>query len=234
MRLNGTHAADSHLVIQGARVNALPCRPGDLLVLGSDGLFDNLTDEEIASIVEDHCAGVESLDSRSLDMSSWGPDTPVFNPRVGVRPTVQQLGRAADALVDAAIASVRTGPADSAAEEMEMSWEASQRPKPGGNADDTTALVAAVVEAGLDSEGEEEESSMAEIPQLAWCRNKPEGANMCGGGLLGRLLMPQCCNTTAPTRQEEHEEFRILHSHTSVKAIDQSELEDDRDGCTVS
>eukprot|EP00972_Heterocapsa_arctica_P005189 769952-Heterocapsa_arctica.AAC.1 len=31
MRLNGAQAADSHLVIQGARVNTVPCRPGDLL-----------------------------------------------------------------------------------------------------------------------------------------------------------------------------------------------------------
>merc|ERR1719419_920799 len=55
MRFANTVPAESHLVIQGARVNSVSCNRGDLLVLGSDGIFDNLEDEEIALIVEGHC-----------------------------------------------------------------------------------------------------------------------------------------------------------------------------------
>ena len=47
----GHHAAAD--APEDAMLTTMPIYPGDVLVLGSDGLFDNLTEEEIVRIVED-------------------------------------------------------------------------------------------------------------------------------------------------------------------------------------
>lgn len=51
-RLHGFSDSNAHVVIQGAMVSTTPVQHGDLLVLGSDGLFDNLRDEDIQRTVE--------------------------------------------------------------------------------------------------------------------------------------------------------------------------------------
>jgi len=246
MRLSGSPPSESHLVIRGARVNTVPCRPGDLLVLGSDGLFDNLGDEDINEIVEAHCAGIPVVgESSELDVRCSGPESsgsPCGAPEDleqvpgRGRPTVQQLARAARALVDAAIANVRTDALEGP--EEEPSWEAARREKPGGNADDTTVLVAAIVEAGEDSDGDDESMSGEVALQMGWRRAK--GGAKCGpepwpGGLLGGLLMPQCCNTARGGEEyEESVPYVAQGLHPPKDIIIDSEYEDEKDGCAIS
>jgi len=54
-RLPGVPDSNAHYVIQGAQVDIIQIHKGDVLVLGSDGLFDNLCDEEMKNIVEQWC-----------------------------------------------------------------------------------------------------------------------------------------------------------------------------------
>merc|ERR1719327_2231019 len=54
-RLDGVDEEHIRNVIRGAAVDVMPVRHGDILVMGSDGLFDNLHDEDCIRIVEQHC-----------------------------------------------------------------------------------------------------------------------------------------------------------------------------------
>lgn len=56
-RLEGHDIESAYEVIQSASIAATPVQPGDLLVLGTDGLFDNLSDREIQQVLERFCAG---------------------------------------------------------------------------------------------------------------------------------------------------------------------------------
>lgn len=145
-RLAHVSDAEVHLVIQGAAIDTVSCQAGDLLVLGSDGIFDNLKDEDIVQIVEDHCIRASSLENApGTPPSARGLRPQPFLESISSTldrqpPTASQLRIAAEALVDAAIASV-TG---------------SFRPEDAvGNADDTTALVAAIVEVESDHQFED-------------------------------------------------------------------------------
>merc|ERR1711879_680360 len=53
-RLHGFSSSHAHSVIRGATVSSTPVQPGDVLVLGSDGLFDNLEDCAIESLLNHH------------------------------------------------------------------------------------------------------------------------------------------------------------------------------------
>jgi len=111
----GFSVAGAHQVIQGAMVSTTPVQPGDFLVLGSDGLFDNIGDADIGQVIERCCAQASGR-SPKQDVSAV-------------------LELAAKQLVDLAISRVKLdrNPADVAAGEV-----------PANNADDTTALVAMV------------------------------------------------------------------------------------------
>eukprot|EP00930_Biecheleria_cincta_P027855 TRINITY_DN19486_c0_g1_i1.p1 TRINITY_DN19486_c0_g1~~TRINITY_DN19486_c0_g1_i1.p1 ORF type:complete len:782 (-),score=124.57 TRINITY_DN19486_c0_g1_i1:136-2481(-) len=54
-RLEGLNVAGAHEVIKKAEVSTTPVQPGDILVLGSDGLFDNLSDADIQRVIERCC-----------------------------------------------------------------------------------------------------------------------------------------------------------------------------------
>jgi len=114
-RLPGMPEAGTHHVIAGANLATLKVQHGDLLVLGSDGLYDNLQDEEIQRTVEKHCL---------MDLSL----------ATGGAPTTAQLRDAAGALVNHAIGSVKLPPKNSEGSMASMC----------GNPDDTTALVAVI------------------------------------------------------------------------------------------
>merc|ERR1740130_2217843 len=45
----------THTVIQGAKLDACVVQSGDYIVMGSDGLFDNLQDDDIQRLIERHC-----------------------------------------------------------------------------------------------------------------------------------------------------------------------------------
>lgn len=54
-RLDGVNVAAAHEVIKKAEVATTPVQPGDILILGSDGLFDNLSDADIQRVIERCC-----------------------------------------------------------------------------------------------------------------------------------------------------------------------------------
>jgi len=133
-RLQGFSDAHAHTVIQAACVSTTPILPGDFLVLGSDGIFDNLPDEDIIRTVEQCCTGLPSGWAWQQLASEDGA--------ARAAPTREQLQRAAAALVDLAISRVRLENLDST---NRAPWSA-QGDVPANNADDTTALVAFVAE----------------------------------------------------------------------------------------
>jgi len=236
MRFANTNPADTHLVISGARMNTVGCEPGDLIVMGSDGIFDNLEDEEIVSILEEFCLGLctgsrglSADDARRLaESSSTRARGKLADPML---PAVLVLQQAAQALVDAAIANVSTevvnarGPQEAEA--------AKQRRRP-GSADDTTALVAMVVEAsspaaGSDllrppsptaaamfakGEGEGDEDAVALTEFLMKGTRRRGKITACGmEGVLGSLgplaglgLDFECCASPGEPADDEFEE----------------------------
>eukprot|EP00931_Biecheleriopsis_adriatica_P045518 TRINITY_DN26071_c0_g1_i1.p1 TRINITY_DN26071_c0_g1~~TRINITY_DN26071_c0_g1_i1.p1 ORF type:complete len:761 (+),score=153.27 TRINITY_DN26071_c0_g1_i1:74-2356(+) len=113
-RLQGLDVAGAHEVIKGAVIGMNVVQPGDMLVLGSDGLFDNLSDDDITQVIEKCCC--EATGSS------------------------EELQQAATNLVDLAIARVRTGRNDS----NQQPWQQNSGTVPANNADDTTALVAMI------------------------------------------------------------------------------------------
>jgi len=129
-RLHGFSDANAHTVIQGAMVSTTPVQHGDLLVIGSDGLFDNLRDEDIQRTVEQHCL------PGPLDLAVSGRQQAV--------PTPALLKRTAEALVDLAISRVKLDKPDNS---QLTPWNSHGGDVPANNADDTTALLAAVVQA---------------------------------------------------------------------------------------
>jgi len=211
MRLKNTTAAETHLVIQGARMNTIQCQRGDLVVLGSDGIFDNLSDEDVVRILETECA------SRTMEDPDGRPSGAA---KVDRAPTVAQLRRAADALVAAAISSVRVDRLKEGVDEFagEVPWQSTA----GGNADDTTAIVAAVVEAddvwptiareassGVVSQarpsfrvGRRRGSNAAKAAAAAAASATETGILGFWAGLGG--IIPQCCKTSVDW--EDHEE----------------------------
>mmetsp|Transcript_37913 Transcript_37913/g.120466 ORF Transcript_37913/g.120466 Transcript_37913/m.120466 type:complete len:712 (+) Transcript_37913:48-2183(+) len=155
-RLHGFSDANAHTVIKGAMVSTTPVQHGDLLVMGSDGLFDNLRDEDIQLAVERGCAGFGGgglpppLPDPGRRRSSLQPPTPP-----ALAPGPAQLQRTAEALVELAIARVKLDPPEA---ERQEPWGAQGGDVPANNADDTTALVAAVVLPDeVDDAGEDEE-----------------------------------------------------------------------------
>jgi len=131
-RLEGCSKSLAHSVLQGAKVQTILVQPGDLVVMGSDGLFDNLTDEDIREAVDRHCAaGAAFLASLSppmlqADKGAMYPPTSAMALAAAVAGGGARLQEVAKALVNLAIARALG--------------------QHGGNADDTTAIVAAVVQ----------------------------------------------------------------------------------------
>lgn len=112
----------THTVIRGSKLDTCPVQSGDYMVMGSDGLWDNLQDEDILRVVERHCP---------LDRAA---------------PTAA-LNEAAAALVNTAIAHAQPNKKDAQQNKQWPPWHTGEEePKMKMNPDDTTALVAAVVE----------------------------------------------------------------------------------------
>lgn len=127
-RLRGFKDENAHMVIQEVMVSTTPVQPGDILVVGSDGLFDNLRDQDIQLAIEKFCA------------------PSVVTPGLSPLPALEQLRCTAEVLVDLAIASVNLMHADTGEYAS------------ANNADDTTALVAVVMaspDAGANSDEDE-------------------------------------------------------------------------------
>lgn len=146
-RLHGFSDANAHTVIQGAMVSTTPVQHGDLLVIGSDGLFDNLRDDDVQHAVEECC------------MAALGP--PGSPPIV---PSPAQLRHVAATIVDLAIANVRLDQPDDA---QCLPWSGHGGDVPANNADDTTALVATVVQPPAPQPSDEPLESCAGVIDLS-------------------------------------------------------------------
>jgi len=143
IRLNGVPEEEiSNLILSKTRVEYLPAQHGDLIVLGTDGVFDNLHDEDVTRIIEQTCVW-------SPPQQGFGPG--VMQQRVTVPshlpPSVAQLENAADAIVGEALSCVCVGQVDPATGGMKWPPGARQTPSGlGGKADDTTVIVGVVVQ----------------------------------------------------------------------------------------
>jgi serine/threonine protein phosphatase PrpC len=172
-RLEGVPESSAHAVIQRANCDAIPARHGDIIVMGSDGLFDNLHEQEAVNIIEQSISARLRKPGQSAPVG-WGAATyaaPV--------PTVPQLEAAADALVDAAIANVCQGTIDA---NGHIQWPPEARQTPvgmGGKPDDTTALVACLVQV----------DDLAAFEEIFYQTHSN------GQGRFG-WLMPTCCSAT--------------------------------------
>eukprot|EP00927_Polykrikos_kofoidii_P018591 TRINITY_DN18623_c1_g1_i1.p1 TRINITY_DN18623_c1_g1~~TRINITY_DN18623_c1_g1_i1.p1 ORF type:complete len:803 (-),score=141.30 TRINITY_DN18623_c1_g1_i1:132-2444(-) len=128
-------------VIRKAKVEHLEVQEGDIVVMGSDGLFDNVTDADIAKAVEWHCSVLLTTAASHGSARIDGPTC---------------LKELAVLLVDLAIMRVPSGvpPSSTAAAAasalgITTGTVGSRR----GNPDDTTALVGVVVRQAADNEG---------------------------------------------------------------------------------
>jgi len=151
-RLHGFSDLNAHTVIQGAMVSTTPVQHGDILVLGSDGLFDNLRDEDIQLTIE-RCCGPALAAAACQAPPGPAPSRRRRSQPLAPVPGPTQLQQTAMSLVELAIASVKSDHADPA--DRAEPWNARGGGVPANNPDDTTALVAVVVSphAGL---GEDE------------------------------------------------------------------------------
>lgn len=132
-RLQGVSEMKVHNVIKAAMVSTTAVQPGDLLILGSDGLFDNLSDNDMRMVLERIC-------TPSGDVNAAGTSVAEVHHLV-----MDQLKRAAAALVELAISRVRLN------QQLDLEDGMTPRQKqpgevPANNADDTTALVAVVMQ----------------------------------------------------------------------------------------
>jgi len=235
-RLPNVSTPEVHLVIAGARMNLVQCMHNDLVVVGSDGVFDNLSDEEIARIVDSHCRRRHAATPRDA-AGTWPPPT-----SAAAAPTVGQLEKAAEALVSAAMGNVRP---ELLQQDHEVAWwEAAAHESAGGNADDTTVIVAALVE--------EEEAAYGTSPLdddsfvLAHRddpRRSPRERGDNGGGSWGSegtgfpgILYAECC--TGQEGTDDHEvwwdNYTIApHAETQWRTEEEEDDEEEPAQCSV-
>jgi len=139
-RLDGIAEHQIISVINSASVSSFQALHGDMLVLGTDGVFDNLHDEDIVRIVANKCPWTPP---RARVQPVWGSALLNIMPV----PSITQLGGAADAIVQEALDSVCVSKVDELTGQIKWPPGARQTPSGlGGKPDDTTVIVAAVVE----------------------------------------------------------------------------------------
>jgi len=145
-RIEGISQEQIISVINSAGVAGFPTQHGDILVMGTDGVFDNLHDDDIVRIVEKTCPWVPQSNAQiphQQQQPVWGSALQNLMPV----PSVAQLGGAADAIVQDALKAVCVSKVDEATGQLKWPPGAKQTPSGlGGKADDTTVIVAAVVE----------------------------------------------------------------------------------------
>eukprot|EP00397_Hematodinium_sp_SG-2012_P043520 GEMP01048394.1.p1 GENE.GEMP01048394.1~~GEMP01048394.1.p1 ORF type:complete len:364 (+),score=95.91 GEMP01048394.1:168-1259(+) len=121
-RMKGVQKSQIEFVIRQGVVERAEIRHGDVLVLGSDGLFDNLYEEEVVSAVSSLLANAKVA---SL--------------------SVEQLKDCANKLVSSALQTVSIG---QVGPEGQVEFGANAKMAPsghGGKADDTSCIVATIV-----------------------------------------------------------------------------------------
>lgn len=142
-RLEGVSEERVQAVIQRARIDTIPAHHGDIVVMGSDGLFDNLHEEDIVRLVESHCIAASTRGGAAGPgaPSPWGRR----DGSLAAVPTVDQLEAAADTLVAEAIRVVCQPIVDEQGHRKWPDWARQTPVGMGGKPDDTSALVACLV-----------------------------------------------------------------------------------------
>jgi len=171
VRLPGVPEDEIINVIGSTRVDYFQAQHGDLIVLGTDGIFDNLHNEDVVRIVEQTCPYNPPRANFSRQMQQQMP-TQALAPV----PSVERLGKAADAIVAEALDCVCSAELDVATGSMK--WPANARQTPsglGGKPDDTTVIVATVVQV-TDTAAHEEYFNSVHPSRRGWF-----GTNCCGG-----------------------------------------------------
>lgn len=139
-RLEGIGEHQILSVINSANVSSFQALHGDMLVIGSDGVFDNLHDEDILRIMTNKCPWTPP---RARQQPVWGSALLNLMPV----PSISQLGGAAAAIVQGALDSVCVSKVDESTGQIKWPPGARQTPSGlGGKPDDTTVIVAAIVE----------------------------------------------------------------------------------------
>lgn len=146
VRMEGVEDSQMTPVIESTHIGVLQAQHGDILVLGSDGVFDNLHDEDIVRIISKTCparsVNVEAQQKRIAQQPVWHP----YEAQIAA-PTVAELSSASNAIVQEALDNVVLPKVDE--KTGQMNWPPGTRQTPvglGGKADDTSVIVAALVE----------------------------------------------------------------------------------------
>lgn len=187
-RLEGVSEERVQAVIQRARIDTIPAHHGDIVVMGSDGLFDNLHEEDVVRLVEAQCCRGAGHGGH-VQPSPWGR-----RDQFVAVPTVDQLESAADTLVSEAMRVVCQPFVDEHGHRKWPDWARQTPVGMGGKPDDTSAVVACLVM--VDDLAAHEES----FYQV----HNPGGRQP---GLMG--LMTNCCG--APPGPANSERSRELH-----------------------
>lgn len=208
LRLPHQVTGEQKELVEDFRLDTVQIKHGDVLVLGSDGLFDNLSDEAITNIVQRHCTqcsfdeqGHASARSRSRPLVQQLPVLYKGRPV----PSVLQLQQAAASLVDAAIQNVILVADQPAAMPLVAR----------GNPDDTTAIVAVVVEEGRNTDSDSEIELHDVYPDAEAMLNKvacPD-QRVCSAG-----IWPVCCYAAAIDRDDnEDSEAEVSSDHPDTE-----------------
>ncbi|CAE7489483.1 unnamed protein product [Symbiodinium natans] len=203
LRLPHQITGEQKELLEDFRLDMVQIKHGDVVVLGSDGLFDNLSDEAITHIVQNHCTQGDHDDEgpNSAAKSRSRPlvqQLPVLYKGRTV-PSVTQLQQAAISLVDAAIQNVVLVADHPAAVPLVAR----------GNPDDTTAIVAVVVEEGRPTDSDSEIELHDIYPHAEAMLNKvvcPDRP-VCSAG-----IWPVCCYTAAIDR-DDNEDSEVSSDH---------------------
>lgn len=175
-----------------ANLDSVACMAGDMVVFGSDGIFDNLSDQDIVEIVEAHCD--TALRPRGAQVQP---------------PSPAQLKDISDALVTEAIRQVRVP------DDPSRLWDIV------GNADDTTAMVAAIVEQDTEQQAVEDYFHSRRLARSA--RSSARSAASSDAGLFG-MFFPHCC--AVDVDDDEYEETHVASEHDSQHGCSREQSHD--------
>ncbi|CAJ1382948.1 unnamed protein product [Effrenium voratum] len=190
LRLPHQITGEQKELMEDCRLDTVNVRHGDLLVLGSDGLFDNLSDEAITDILQKHCTQGDLEESPKHRNRPLVQQLPVLY-KSRALPSQSQLQQSAIGLVEAAIQNVV------------MVADGSVPLVARGNPDDTTAIVALVVEEGKlpDSDSEVELHDVYPHAEALLAKGACADRGVCSAGWWG----PVCC-TSAHIDRDDNEE----------------------------
>jgi len=202
LRLPHQITGEQKELVEDCRLDMVNIKHGDLIVLGSDGLFDNLSDEAITDIVQRFCCQPDNESGHLVNtkQSRLIQQLPVLY-KTPPLPSAAQLQQAAISLVDAAIRNVVLVPDSAAAPPLVAR----------GNPDDTTVIVAVVIEEGKTMESDSEVELHDLYPEAEAMLSKA-GCSDQGVCNAGFWPWPICCYSSAIDR-DDNEDSELSSDH---------------------